>query len=93
MYHFQPSVEIGLVWFGQNFYPLLLAKQGQLTIYDIWRELRNRRDFSYVRYHIVNRRVRALEKQTFIERAEERRTKTGFVAAFYKLTASTRASH
>lgn len=36
---------------------------------------------------MVNRRVRALERQGFIERVGERRTRTGFVDAFYKLTA------
>jgi len=65
----------------------ILAQQGRLTIYDIWRKLREQKDFTYIRYHIVNRRVKALEKQGFIERVGEKRTKTGFVAAFYKLAA------
>ena len=58
----------------------VLAKQGQLTIYDIWRKLRTQRDFVYIR------RVRALEEQDFIEKIRERKTKTGFIAALYQLT-------
>jgi DNA-binding PadR family transcriptional regulator len=65
----------------------ILAQQGPLTIYDIWRELRDQRDFAYIHYHIVNRRVRALAEQAFVEKIGERRTKTGFWAAVYQLTA------
>jgi len=64
-----------------------LAQHSPMTIYDVWQKLRHQRDFAYIRYHIVNRRVRALEKQGFIERVGERRTKTGFAAAFYRLAA------
>jgi len=65
----------------------ILAKQGQLTIYDVWRTLRVQRDFMYVHYHTVNRRVRALEEHGYIEKSGERRTKTGFAARLYQLTA------
>jgi len=65
----------------------ILAKQGSLTIYEIWLKLRALRDFSYIRYHIVNRRVRALEELGYIEKSGERRTKTGFAAKLYQLTA------
>jgi len=65
----------------------ILAKQGQLTIYDMWRRLRTQRDFMYLHYHTVNRRVRALEEHGYIEKSGERRTKTGFAARLYQLTA------
>jgi len=55
----------------------ILAKQSPMTIYDIWKKLRGQRDFAYIRYHIVNRRVRALERQGYIEKSGERKTKTG----------------
>jgi len=58
-----------------------------MTIYDIWQKLRHQRDFTYIRYHIVNRRVRALQKQGYIEKSEKRKTKTGFAAKLYQLTA------
>jgi DNA-binding PadR family transcriptional regulator len=65
----------------------ILAQKGPLTIYDIWRKLRDQRDFAYIRYHIVNRRVRALADHGFVEKIGQRRTRTGFVAVLYQLTA------
>jgi len=67
----------------------ILARQTPWTIYEIWQKLRDQRDFAYIRYHIVNRRVRALERRGYIEKSGERKTKTGFVAILYQL--STRA--
>ncbi|MEM3578540.1 MAG: hypothetical protein QXX51_08900 [Candidatus Bathyarchaeia archaeon] len=60
--------------------------QSPLTIYDIWRKLRTQSDFAYIRYHIVNRRVRTLKEQGFIEKIGERKTKNGFQAILYQLT-------
>jgi len=39
-----------------------------------------------IHYHIVNRRVRALEERGYIEKCGERRTRTGFAAMLYQLT-------
>jgi DNA-binding PadR family transcriptional regulator len=64
----------------------ILAHQGSLTIYDIWRKLRAQRDFAYTPYNTVNRRVRALEEYDFVEKIGQRRTKTGSVAVLYQLT-------
>jgi len=64
----------------------ILAKQSPITIYDIWQKLRDQKDLAYIRYHIVNRRVRALERQGFIEKSGERKTKTGFATVLYQLT-------
>lgn len=63
-----------------------LAQQGPLTIYDLWRKLRTQRDFAYIPYNTVNRRVRALEERGYIEKIGERKTKTGLKAALYQLT-------
>ena len=65
----------------------ILAQQGPLTIYDAWRKLRTQRDFAYIPYNTVNRRVRALEEHGYIEKSGERKTKTGFAAKLYQLTA------
>ncbi|MBS7633809.1 PadR family transcriptional regulator [Candidatus Bathyarchaeota archaeon] len=65
----------------------VLAQQDSLTIYDIWRKLRTRRDFTYIPYNTINRRVRALEEHGYIEKSGERKTKTGFTAILYQLTA------
>jgi DNA-binding PadR family transcriptional regulator len=67
----------------------ILAQQGPLTIYDVWRKLRTQRDFAYIPYNTVNRRVRALEEHGYIEKIGQRRTKTGFVAVLYQLTTRT----
>jgi DNA-binding PadR family transcriptional regulator len=64
----------------------ILALQSPLTIYDMWRKLRTQRDFAYIPYNTVNRRVRALEEQDYIEKTGERKTKTGFAAKLYQLT-------
>jgi DNA-binding PadR family transcriptional regulator len=65
----------------------ILAQQSPLTIYDIWRKLRTQRDFAYIPYNTANRRVRALEEHGYIEKSGERKTKTGFIAILYQLTA------
>lgn len=65
----------------------ILVQQGSLTIYDVWRKLRAQRDFAYTPYNTVNRRVRALEEHGYIEKSGERKTKTGFAARLYQLTA------
>lgn len=67
----------------------VLAQQGPLTIYDIWRKLRTQRDFAYMPYNTVNRRVRALEEHGYVEKSGERKTKTGFTAKLYQLTVRT----
>lgn len=67
----------------------ILATKGPLIIYDIWREVRTQKDFAYIHYNVVNRRVRALEEQGYIEKDGERKTKTGFVVPLYQLTART----
>lgn len=65
----------------------ILDQQSPLAIYDIWRKLRIQRDFTYIPYNTVNRRVRALEEHGYIEKSGERKTKTGFAAKIYQLTA------
>ena len=64
----------------------ILAQQSPLTIYDLWRRLRTQRDFAYIPYNTVNRRVRALEEHGYIEKSGERKTKTGIAAMLYQLT-------
>ena len=64
----------------------VLAQRSPLTIYDVWRKLRTQRDFAYMPYNTVNRRVRALEERGYVEKSGERKTKTGFAAKLYQLT-------
>jgi DNA-binding Lrp family transcriptional regulator len=64
----------------------ILALQGSQSVYDISRKLRAQKDFIYIRYHVVNRRVRALEENGYIERIGQRIVRTGLVAILYQLT-------
>jgi DNA-binding Lrp family transcriptional regulator len=65
----------------------ILAQKGPQTIYDTHKELKNQKGLRYVRYASVNKRVRALEVSGYIKRIDTRRTKAGFPAAVYELTA------
>lgn len=64
----------------------ILAYESPLSIYEIWRKVRGFRDFAYIRYHVVNRRVRALVKDGYIEKDRKRKTKTGFTIHLYQLS-------
>jgi len=64
----------------------ILAYESPLSIYEIWRKVRGFRDFAYIRYHVVNRRVRALEESGYLERYGKRKTKTGFTINLYQLS-------
>ena len=64
----------------------ILAYESPLSIYEIWRKVRALRDFAYIRYHVVNRRVRALVEDGYVEKGGQRKTKTGFTIHLYKLS-------
>jgi len=64
----------------------ILAYESPLSIYEIWRKVRGFRDFAYIRYHVVNRRIRDLEKSGYLERDGKRKTKTGFTINLYQLS-------
>jgi len=64
----------------------ILAYESPLSIYEIWRKVRGFRDFTYIRYHVVNRRVRALEKSGYLEVDGKRVIKTGFTINLYQLS-------
>ena len=64
----------------------ILAYESPLSIYEIWRKVRGFRDFAYIRYHVVNRRVRNLEKSGYLERDGQRISKTGFTINLYQLS-------
>jgi len=66
----------------------ILALQGPLNTYKIWRKVRAERDFAYVRYHVINRKVRALRDQGYLEKyGEERAEKMILMVPLYQLTA------
>ena len=65
----------------------ILALKGPLTIYDIHKEVRTRRQFRRTRYASVNKRVRSLKELGYIKKIGAKKTKSGFKASIYELTA------
>jgi len=65
----------------------ILALKGPQTIYDIHKTVKTQRGLRHVRYAGVNKRVRALEESGYIKKVGVKRTKAGFEAAIYGLTA------
>jgi len=65
----------------------ILALKGPQTIYDIHKEVKTRRRLKHLRYATVNKRVRALEESGYIKKIGVKKTKAGFEAAIYELTA------
>ena len=65
----------------------ILALKGPQTIYDIHKEVKTRRRLRHVRYATVNKRVRALTESGYIKKIGVKKTKAGFEASIYELTA------
>jgi len=65
----------------------ILALKGPQTIYDIHKIVKTRRRLKHVRYASVNKRVRSLEKSGYIKKTGAKKTKAGFKATIYKLSA------
>ena len=65
----------------------ILALKSPLTIYDIHKEVKTQRGLRQTRYASVNKRVKALEESGFIKKTGVKKTKTGFEAAIYELSA------
>ena len=64
----------------------VLATEGALTIYEISKKVRTQRSLRYIKYSVINRRVRSLTDKGYIETVEARRTQAGFQAQLYQLT-------
>ncbi len=65
----------------------ILANKGPLTIYDMHREMKNHRGFRHTRYANVNRRTKVLEECGYVKKTGVRKTKAGFEASVYGLSA------
>jgi Fe2+ or Zn2+ uptake regulation protein len=65
----------------------VLALKSPLTIYDIHKEVKARRGLRRTRYATVNKRVRSLEELQYVKRIGAKKTKAGFEASTYELTA------
>lgn len=64
---------------------LVLAAKGQLTAYDIHKQVNNYKVFKRTRYSSVNKRLRILEKTGYVTRVALRKTKAGFEASLFEL--------
>jgi len=65
----------------------ILALKGPQTIYDIHKEAKTRRGLRHIRYATINKRVRALEELGYIKKIGFKKTKAGFKATIYELSA------
>ncbi len=64
-----------------------LALKGLQTIYDIHKQVKTQKMLRHIRYASVNKRVRTLEKSGYINKIGAKKTKAGFKASIYELTA------
>jgi DNA-binding Lrp family transcriptional regulator len=64
----------------------VLAIEGALTIYEISKKVRTHKSLRYIKYSVINRRVRNLTDKGYIETINARRTQAGFQAQLYQLT-------
>ena len=65
----------------------ILATKGPQTFYDIHKEAKTQRNLRHVRYATINKRVRTLQESGYIKRTGKKKTKAGFKASVYELTA------
>ena len=65
----------------------ILALKSPQTIYSIHKIVKTRRRLRHVRYASVNKRVRALQESGYIKKTGKKKTKAGFKASIYELTA------
>ncbi|MEM2889080.1 MAG: hypothetical protein QXR42_06335 [Candidatus Bathyarchaeia archaeon] len=65
---------------------LILGQEGQLSIRQVYKKARAFKGLGHVRYRVVNRRMKALEREGYIELAEARKVQQGFTAKHYQPT-------
>ena len=65
----------------------ILAIKGPLTAYQVYKHIRERREFEEKHYSVINRRIRKLQVQGYLKKVGKTRTKAGFQAPLYELTA------
>jgi hypothetical protein len=65
---------------------LILFRNSPLVVYDITKEVKKKRGFRFTKYTNVNRRVRALAQQGYLESAGTRNTQAGSQGTLYQPT-------
>ena len=65
---------------------IALARESELTIYDVTKAIKNQKGLRHTKYTNVNRRVKALESQGYIQKAGTRNILSGAKGNLYQLT-------
>ena len=64
-----------------------LALKGPQTIYETHKQVRVQKGLKDIRYASMNKRIRTLERSSYIGRVGTKKTKAGFEASIYELNA------
>jgi hypothetical protein len=65
---------------------MILFQNSPLVVYDITKEVKKRKGFRFTKYSNVNRRVRALVQQGYLESKGSRNTQSGLQGTLYEPT-------
>ena len=68
---------------------LILGRECCLNIWQVYKRVRETRGFRHTRYHVINRRIRDLEQEGFIEVTMVKETPQGQKVKFYQSTTKT----
>ncbi len=68
---------------------LFLCKECCLNIWQVYKRVRETRGFRHLRYHVINRRIRDLEQEGFIEVTTVREMPQGQKVKFFQPTTKT----
>ncbi len=67
----------------------VLAIDGPLNIRQVQKRIMAKKDLQHTRYRVVNRRIKILEKEGYLEQVRTERTPQGFIAKLYQPTLRT----
>jgi DNA-binding PadR family transcriptional regulator len=68
---------------------LILGRECCLNIWQVYKRVRETRGFRHTRYHVINRRIRDLEQEGFIEVTMVKETPQDKKVKFYQPTTKT----
>ena len=68
---------------------LILAQESSLNIWRVYKRVREVRGLRHTRYRVVNRRMKDLEHEGYIEVCGQKETPQGLKANLYQLTVKT----
>ncbi len=68
---------------------LILGRECCLNIWQVYKRVRETRGFRHLRYHVINRRIRDLEQEGFIEVTMVKETPQGQKVKYYQPTTKT----